>query len=109
MAADTLRHLISKGEEITGNERRRALFPKRKLRVPVEIVPNGDAFLDKGKDSPFGVVLRTRAVNADIHGSGLLRRASHAQHFEILSGRQRLPPDPPFYAIALLGPLSARE
>lgn len=80
MAANTLRHLISERKEIPGNERRRAFFPKRKLRVPVEIMPDGDALLDKGKDSPFGVVLRTRAVNADIHGSGLLRRASPAQH-----------------------------
>ncbi len=96
MAPDTLGHLISEGEEVTGNESRRALFPKRKLRMSVKIVPDGDAFLDEGKDSPFGVVLRTRAVNADIHGSGLLRCALPAQHLEILSGRQWLSPDPAF-------------
>ncbi len=54
MAADTFRHLISERQEITGDERRRARLRQRKLRMPVKIVPDGDAFLDEGKDSPFG-------------------------------------------------------
>lgn len=80
VTTDTLRHLVSERQEITGNERRRARLLERKLRMPVEIMPDGDALFDEGKDSPFGVVLRTRAVNADIHGSvscaGPLRAAS---------------------------------
>ncbi|MNU88188.1 hypothetical protein D3C71_779930 [compost metagenome] len=80
VTADTFGDLISERQQITGDERRRARLLERKLRMPVEIMPDGDALFDEGKDSPFGVVLRTRAVNADIHGSvscaGPLRAAS---------------------------------
>jgi len=34
----------------------------------MEVVPNGDELIDRGKERPFGVVAMTCAVNTDIHG-----------------------------------------